>query len=285
VSDPDQRSHNGNGRRRLDSPDDYVVRELATALGRKVQVIPLLVGGARMPAATTLPSVLAELTHRNAMEVSDARFADDAERLCQVIAQALGLRQDEKQARERREYGRFIPDAEMASADRRFGRVVWLSFGLMLLGTLQATLSQLLPPAAAVDPAVKQPMGFNCDDPSIKLDNEKYVVCRVINYVMGGSGEIASWMNVASLVLTVLFYLFLAFVIMRLLQGKRWARVVYTLTGGILALAAFELLTTGPLQGALHAASALFLCGAVVSFGWAIRKAFTDPIRRRFGRS
>jgi hypothetical protein len=51
------------GRRRLDDPDDYVHREIATVLARAddVWVIPVLVGTALMPARVDLPKPLAAL--------------------------------------------------------------------------------------------------------------------------------------------------------------------------------------------------------------------------------
>ena len=41
-----------------------------------------------------------------------ADFAEDAERLCKAISDALGLSQDDEQYRERIEYSRFFSDAE-----------------------------------------------------------------------------------------------------------------------------------------------------------------------------
>src|SRR5688572_3433982 len=41
--------------RRLDSPDDFVRREVAAALDRGVPVVPVLVERTAMPAADTLP--------------------------------------------------------------------------------------------------------------------------------------------------------------------------------------------------------------------------------------
>src|SRR5688572_28061053 len=59
------------GRRRLDNPDDFVRREIATALRRGIRVIPALVGDARMPTASDLPDDLSTLVRRHALEISD----------------------------------------------------------------------------------------------------------------------------------------------------------------------------------------------------------------------
>lgn len=62
---------------RLNQPDDYVRREIASALARKIRVIPVLVQGARMPAAQELPPALRPLAVRNAARVDDATFERD----------------------------------------------------------------------------------------------------------------------------------------------------------------------------------------------------------------
>ena len=43
------------GKRRLDDPNDLVRREIATALQRRIRVVPALVGGAALPSAEDLP--------------------------------------------------------------------------------------------------------------------------------------------------------------------------------------------------------------------------------------
>ncbi|MDS4013905.1 MAG: toll/interleukin-1 receptor domain-containing protein, partial [Candidatus Accumulibacter sp.] len=60
--------------RRLDQADDFVRYELASALAQGKRVVPLLVGGARMPASGDLPPAIAELAHRQAHELDDRRF-------------------------------------------------------------------------------------------------------------------------------------------------------------------------------------------------------------------
>ena len=49
------------GQRRIDDPADFVRLEIATALGRGVRVIPILVDGAAMPRAESLPEDLVAL--------------------------------------------------------------------------------------------------------------------------------------------------------------------------------------------------------------------------------
>jgi len=60
------------GRRRIDHPRDLVALEIATALKRDIRVIPVLVGGVRMPRESDLPEQLTELAYRTAIELSDA---------------------------------------------------------------------------------------------------------------------------------------------------------------------------------------------------------------------
>ena len=58
------------GRRRLDDSNDFVRREIAAALAASVRVIPVLVGGARMPSPRDLPAELAPLATLNALDLS-----------------------------------------------------------------------------------------------------------------------------------------------------------------------------------------------------------------------
>jgi hypothetical protein len=56
-----------------------------SALQRKIRVIPVLVGGARMPRKEDLPEPLAPLSRRNAIELSEARFHADVDRLIEAM--------------------------------------------------------------------------------------------------------------------------------------------------------------------------------------------------------
>jgi hypothetical protein len=59
--------------------------EIVAALQRKIRVIPVLVGGARMPGRHDLPEALAPLSRRNAIELSETRFHADVSRLIEAI--------------------------------------------------------------------------------------------------------------------------------------------------------------------------------------------------------
>lgn len=69
------------GRRRIDAPDDFVQLEIHAALASGKPLLPLLVGGARMPGAADLPPALAGLARRQAVLLSDTHWRRDVERL------------------------------------------------------------------------------------------------------------------------------------------------------------------------------------------------------------
>ncbi|MEX5220015.1 MAG: toll/interleukin-1 receptor domain-containing protein [Nitrospira sp.] len=75
----------GEGQRRLDNPGDLVRVEIATALRRTKPVVPVLVGGARMPLESALPKDLRPLTQRQAVELADHRWRDDMQHLLAAV--------------------------------------------------------------------------------------------------------------------------------------------------------------------------------------------------------
>lgn len=79
---------NAAGNRRLDDQDDYVRTEIAAALNLRKRIVPVVVGGARMPEKRELPGEIAALATRNAFAVDDLRFADDARRLIKLLERA-----------------------------------------------------------------------------------------------------------------------------------------------------------------------------------------------------
>ncbi len=77
------------GSRRIDQPDDYLRREIASALERGCHVIPVLVRQSTMPQPADLPDSIEELGHRNAIEVSETRWHSDVERLIRNLHMAI----------------------------------------------------------------------------------------------------------------------------------------------------------------------------------------------------
>jgi hypothetical protein len=79
------------GNRRLHSRKDFVRLEVASALERDIRVIPVLVGGAEMPAEPDLPDALQGLSRRQAQELSDSRWDYDVARLLTTI-ESIGIK-------------------------------------------------------------------------------------------------------------------------------------------------------------------------------------------------
>ena len=76
---------------RLHDPEDFVRREIAAALRRGVPLIPLMLGGARMPKADALPEEIRDLAFRQALELSDERWDYDVGRLVRLVRARAGL--------------------------------------------------------------------------------------------------------------------------------------------------------------------------------------------------
>jgi serine phosphatase RsbU (regulator of sigma subunit) len=85
ASDPDS------GQRRIDMEEDWVRREIETALMRSVPVVPVLVGGApRLADKHRLPKTLQPLTRIEPREISVRDAADDARRLADHLRRHIG---------------------------------------------------------------------------------------------------------------------------------------------------------------------------------------------------
>lgn len=78
---------NSSGERRLDDPNDFVRLEIASALGRDIAVIPVLVHDAKMPRPDQLPENLKNLAYRNSVEITHARWNSDVQLLTQALSQ------------------------------------------------------------------------------------------------------------------------------------------------------------------------------------------------------
>lgn len=84
-------SRDETGRRRLDDPHDWVRIEIESALAAgTLDVVPVLVNGARMPRADELPPSLHPLLRRHAATIRrDPDFHDDIARLATALRSSL----------------------------------------------------------------------------------------------------------------------------------------------------------------------------------------------------
>lgn len=70
---------------RLHEPDDYVRREIETALQGNKKVLPVLINDARMPTAEMLPVSIGDFAKRNAVRLRHASFHEDADKIIATI--------------------------------------------------------------------------------------------------------------------------------------------------------------------------------------------------------
>jgi hypothetical protein len=80
-------ARNEAGQRRLEDANDFVRLEISAALKRNIPVTPILLQGARMPAADRLPDDIKDLPFRNGFEVSHSRWESDV----REMVRRLGL--------------------------------------------------------------------------------------------------------------------------------------------------------------------------------------------------
>lgn len=80
------------GHVRLGKSGDFVSTEIAAALKRNVEVIPVLVGGARMPLEAEMPELLQPLCRRQALEIGDVNFTRDVGDLVEALKSPGGAR-------------------------------------------------------------------------------------------------------------------------------------------------------------------------------------------------
>ncbi|MGH7323696.1 MAG: toll/interleukin-1 receptor domain-containing protein [Candidatus Rokuibacteriota bacterium] len=136
----------GDGRRLFENPRDWVRNELAQALQRNIRVIPVLVGGAIIPAPESLPPDLQHLTRLHAIEISHTRFASDVDRLIESLGR-LDQQVEETPVPDRLRFGpsavpsrwqRLSGFGRRAAAGAGKSRTLWLLTILQMLGVLGA---------------------------------------------------------------------------------------------------------------------------------------------------
>jgi TIR domain len=77
------------GRRRLDDEKDFVRIEIATALERKIPIVPTLVGGAAMPLRNALPPEIQEMADWQNHELPNRLWKESCDRLAASLMPRL----------------------------------------------------------------------------------------------------------------------------------------------------------------------------------------------------
>lgn len=78
---PDWLGASSGNNRRIDHVDDFVRREVSSAIKQGVRVVPVLLDGASMPMDLELPDEIKALSRRNGIEIRRRSFDPDLERL------------------------------------------------------------------------------------------------------------------------------------------------------------------------------------------------------------
>jgi TIR domain len=119
----------GSGQQRLDDPDDYVRQEIETAFRLGVDVVPVLVGGAGVPARNDLPESLSGLLLLNALEIDDKAFLSGVDRLIVTLekttARASKRKRLEKPALKKKEAA-AVPPSERPTTRKKLQRFLLL---------------------------------------------------------------------------------------------------------------------------------------------------------------
>ena len=102
--------------------EDFVRHEVSVALRRNVTVIPVLVGGGTMPSSGDLPESLAALSRRQALEIRDTSFENDAKLLAAALQKVPGLSPAPARARGKRRVWILIAAAILLAV---VGVVLW----------------------------------------------------------------------------------------------------------------------------------------------------------------
>jgi hypothetical protein len=79
------------GRRRIDDPHDFIRAEVSAGLRFDRPIVPVLVNGAHMPAASELPEDLRRLTHFNAIVLGHRDWQGDLGLLGTAVERHLGV--------------------------------------------------------------------------------------------------------------------------------------------------------------------------------------------------
>lgn len=124
------------GARRLDDPNDFVRIEVATALGRRIPLIPVFIDGARMPKGDRLPAELSALPRRQGMPLDHINWKAQTQQLIAALERWLQPQPGGGDAPAARKPGTVFRDAPDAP------EMVVIPAGLFLMGSPEGEVGQ-----------------------------------------------------------------------------------------------------------------------------------------------
>ncbi|MGE5375230.1 MAG: toll/interleukin-1 receptor domain-containing protein [Bacteroidota bacterium] len=95
-------SRDPQGNRRLEEAHDYVRYEIETALGKNIEIIPVLLQGTPMPSSGALPGSISDLSLRNAVRLNDDHWSSDCRFLAEILKNTLEVSRSLKEQKIRR---------------------------------------------------------------------------------------------------------------------------------------------------------------------------------------
>ncbi len=110
-----------NGTRRLEQASDFVRVEIEAAIEKKIPIVPVLVGGATMPRAASLPPTLAELVEWQNHELPARLWNEGCDRLVETLTPLVS-----------RSPRTAPPDVSGTTTGSRWPAIALVAFAVML---------------------------------------------------------------------------------------------------------------------------------------------------------
>lgn len=139
-------ARNEDGTRRLDDPNDFVRIEIGAALQCNIPVIPILLDGIKMPRANQLPNDLEELAVRNALDVHQASFHSDMDRLIGELKTQIA---DAAVTGPRSLWARFfLTQPALSRRKRIFKGLFWFFSGIAIVALPMGLIASFAEPSS-----------------------------------------------------------------------------------------------------------------------------------------
>ena len=128
---------NEQGKSRIDDPYDFVRIEIATALKRNINILPVLVDGMRMPSENELPDDIKGLVRRQSLVIHNESFDQDIFALVNSINDILGIKNQQAKMAYNISTGKVNPGEIVKPESNMALSIVCIVIGLIIVATNQ----------------------------------------------------------------------------------------------------------------------------------------------------